>query len=703
MGKNRVRRLRVPMLSGGVNASTDPTMIEDNELSSASNVRWKNGALSKRRALRAVGTAPFVALLQTTDKGKTAESDGIVRHPIDIDGTLCTIVHSGVRYGSVSSGAEVHEQVDVVSLDGEVLGTYQTSSPHVQNAAFAPCDKEKYGCSFLMYRGNVVYKPDDASGTMQPVPEDELYAPLVMVNGKSIGVATGTTNPERAVNGVMFEGFNLLTRRYRARFTTENGTVAERFCMPTALQSGSVVRIDCATPHGDVSVQTKVGGEGTEFKVNATTHTLSADIDGTVIVTPPFPKSLVSDNLTVTAVSAQSSSDSTAEATLAAWFGGTQNKLGGTRLFLSGFTKDKAKVMWSDVGNPLYFPENNYMYVGDLSQRVTALEKQSSMLVVFKERELFYTTYVQGSIEAEEVSQGLNVDVTVSQAYFPLTQLSPYIGCDAPGSIAVCRDRLVWMCRDGRVYTLVEGSVYSERNVREIGQKVHPLMMAHTNKERTAASAMDHDGQYVLLIGNTAYSFDYSESGFAHLTSYSSGEKAAQRIAWFVHAFPFDSRETVRLVSDGAYRAIAVSTQSLSRFPYVRMLYLVTDAEKDSHAAITPGTDAEGIIDHVNTVVTDSAITASLTTKAYDFGDMASFKRVEALFLAAKGDDLTLRFQADGKTATAFRSVTCDGHSGRMVLPGVKRCRTFQMTVETTDPFTLIGLRLQYAPFGTVR
>ena len=214
----------------------------------------------------------------------------------------------------------------------------------------------------------------------------------------------------------------------------------------------------------------------------------------------------------MTAVSAQSSSDSTAEATLAAWFGGTQNKLGGTRLFLSGFTKDKAKVMWSDVGNPLYFPENNYMYVGDLSQRVTALEKQSSMLVVFKERELFYTTYVQGSIEAEEVSQGLNVDVTVSQAYFPLTQLSPYIGCDAPGSIAVCRDRLVWMCRDGRVYTLVEGSVYSERNVREIGQKVHPLMMAHTNKERTAASAMDHDGQYVLLIGNTAYSFDYSES-----------------------------------------------------------------------------------------------------------------------------------------------------------------------------------------------
>ena len=497
----------------------------------------------------------------------------------------------------------------------------------------------------------------------------------------------------------MFEGFNLLTRRYRAQYTTQGGSgYSESFRLPTALKSGSDIILECVTPTGVMTLQGVVGAS-----VKSDSYDVKCDVDGRVSVHPAFPKSIVSDNLTVTAVSAQSASDSTAEATLATWFGGTQNKLGGTRLFLSGFAKDKAKVMWSDVGNPLYFPENNYMYVGDLSQRITALEKQSSMLVIFKERELYYTTYVQGSIEATEVSEGVNVDVTVSQAYFPLTQLSPYIGCDAPGSIAVCRDRLLWMCRDGRVYTLVDGSMYSERNVREIGQKVHSMMMTHTDNQRAAASAMDYDGQYVLLIGNIAYSFDYSDSGFAYLTSYTSSDKASQRIAWFVHTFPFEDRETVCLVSDGAYKAIAVSTQALPRHPYVRMLYRVTDAEKDNHAAITPGYDENIIITHINTVITDSVITASFTTKAYDFGDIASFKRIDALFLAAKSEDLTLRFQADGQASTAFRSVACDGHSGRMVVPGVKRCRTFQMTVETTDPFTLIGLRLQYTPFGTVR
>ncbi len=700
MGRNGSYQLNVPTLSGGVNASADPTMIADNELAAVQNLRWKNGVLRKRQAVRTVDLAPFeeIAVARTLPLHVTA--DGILSHPIDVDGELSTIIHSGAQYGTPTTTGACSERVRVISLDGEVKATYQLPKDYqVQDAAFAPCDKAKYGCSFLMYRGNRVFKPDDTTGMMVAVPDNELYAPLVMINGKS------TVNEGDAENGVtdgvMYEGFNLLTRRYRARFTTQGGNGKECFKLPTALKSGSSVEIELVTASGTVTFAGEVGKavETESYKVDAKT-------DGKVFVYPCPPKSLVADNLTITATAAAASEESVAGATLATWFGGTQNKLGGTRLFLSGFAGDKAKVMWSDVGNPLYFPENNYMFVGDLSQRVTALEKQGAMLVIFKERELYYTTYVQGEIDADSVANGTNVDVTAAQAYFPLTQLSPYIGCDAPHSIAVCHDRLVWLCADGRVYTLAEGSQYSERNVREIGQKIHPLTALHSKEHLTRASAMDYDGCYTVLIGNTAYSFDYSDSGFAAATSYYSGERAARSIAWYVHRFEaFASYETLRLVSDGAYRAILISTQTrTAAFTHIRMLYRFVDEARDNHANImVSGMDGSDEELALNTSITDHPVSASLTTKAYDFGDIRRFKRIAALFLAAEGEDIRLRFVADGEASAALRSVGVNGQGGRLVLPGVKRCRTFAVKLETDAPLKLLGLRLQYTPFGTVR
>ncbi len=684
--------LTVPKLSGGVNASVDPTMIEDNELASAQNVRWKNGTLIKRQAVRAVGTTPFNEIQGDPQLSLTGTADSVLSHPMDIGGELCTLVHSGVRYGD----SLTWESVQVISLGGEVKATYRVMDRHVQNAVFVPCDPTTYGCPFLMIRGCAVFKPDENTGTMVAVPDEELYAPLVMINGKS-AVNAVAEDASAMANGVMYEGFNLLTRRYRARFTTQGGSGCEVFKMPTPLASGTTVSVDIVTSQGELFLQGKVG----ETVANGS-YQLCVQPDGAVQMYPCPPASLVSDNLTVTATAAHTTvSQMEGGATLGVWFGGTQNKLGGTRLFLAGFAGEKAKVMWSDVNNPLYFPENNYMFVGDLSQKVTALEKQGDMLVIFKEREVYYTTYVQGEIDADSVANGTNVDVTVSQAHFPLTQLSPYIGCDAPASLAVCRDRLVWICTDGRVYTLIEGSPYSERNVREIGQKIYPLMSSHDKVLLKNASAMDYDGCYTVLIGNTAYSFDYGDSGFAAVTSYYTAEKAAENIAWYVHRFEvFASYETLRLVSDGAHRAILISTQTrLQYFTHIRMLYRFEDAEQDSHAAVTLSADLAAL----NTVITDAMITTRFTTKTYDFGDISCFKRIVSLFLSADAEELTVRFTADGREAVAVHRLCADGRGGQLLLPCVKRCRTFSMTITSETAFGLRGMRVQYTTFGTVR
>ncbi|MBR5135126.1 MAG: hypothetical protein IKV35_05960, partial [Clostridia bacterium] len=532
----------------------------------------------------------------------------------------------------------------------------------------------------------------------EPIPDADLYAPLVLLNGKSIGTEADGKTPGRAVTGVMYEGFNTLTRRYRAQFTTGAGKYRESFFLPTLLDETATVTLELTTVYGTsvcsvspTASQTVDIGDGTSRTVSVT------PAEGRVDITPPFPVSTVSDNLTITATAKSATTDSTRGATIAAWFGGTQNRLGGTRLFLAGFSNEKAKVMWSDVNNPLYFPENNYMFVGDLSQRVTALEKQEDMLVIFKERELYYTTYVQGSIDEDTVASGLNVDVTVSQAYFPLTQLSPYIGCDCPKTLAVCRNRLVWLCRDGRVYTLIVGSQYSERNVREIGMKIREHITANTTEaERAVASAMDCDGQYTVMIGAWAYSFDYSASGFAYLTSYYSNDSLMKNLAWFVHRFESFVGSTVSLVSDGAYRAIAIQTQDLisedgaKRVTMVRTVYRFEDHDSDSYATwrISENSDVHYA---VGGIITDRPIAVTLTTKAYDFGDMATFKRIAAMFLSASAPNLYVRFIVDGVEDNEQKRVIADGYGARLVMPCVKRCRTLAIRFDSDEPVELRG------------
>lgn len=47
------------------------------------------------------------------------------------------------------------------------------------------------------------------------------------------------------------------------------------------------------------------------------------------------------------------------------WFGGDRSGVaGGTRLFVCGNPEHPNLMHWSDVNNPLYFPENNYAYIG---------------------------------------------------------------------------------------------------------------------------------------------------------------------------------------------------------------------------------------------------------------------------------------------------------------------------------------------------
>ena len=127
---------------------------------------------------------------------------------------------------------------------------------------------------------------------------------------------------------------------------------------------------------------------------------------------------------------------------------------------------DKALVVWSSLNNPLYFPENNYAYVGDKSQGVTTFGRQGENLIIFKEKSTYYSYYATNdSITADDLINQTVIDYEANSVYFPMIQLNANIGCDCQNTVQLCRNRLVWANSDGNVYTLYSNNQYSERTI----------------------------------------------------------------------------------------------------------------------------------------------------------------------------------------------------------------------------------------------
>ena len=701
-GTNGTYRLRLPLLDGGLNADADATAIEDHELADVCNLRVHNGVLATRPAL--IGHEGC----SRTDLGLPRREDGVLRNtadyitrqPFAVDGEMCVAMITARSYANGPMYA-ADSRVVMVSMDGDVKASYTVPAMDPQakgGMVLIPVDAEKYDVPFLVYHYGEVFRPH--GDILEPIPREELYAPLVMINGK--GAPGGCAK----ANGVMFEGFNALTEYYRAQFTTNVGTgnVRETFKMPTALQTGSAVTLEITAADGVYTATATVGGEEAVIlnpdKTAMEGRTVTANADGDITVHGPFDKSDIANNVTVTAKAANGAARM-GSPSCGAWFGGTNNRFGGTRVFLAGFADgNRAKLIWSDRNNPLYFPENNYLFVGDLSQSITAIDKQEDMLVIFKERETYYTTYVQGDIDEQAVVEGTNVDVTTVQAYFPLTQLSPHIGCNCPHTVVSCRDRLVWMCGDGRVYTLASANQYSERNVREIGQKIRPRLLEDTTEAvRRRAYAADYDGEYWLLCGHTVYAFGYGAKGFVNVNSYASANNASKAIAWFVHRFD-GITETAKtaIVSDGDRRALVIRTatgydnEEGQLYNDVRYIHTLGNG-----AADTPLSDNGQAV-----VAVETPIHVVLRTKTYTPGQTA-FCRLKGLWLTAKARGLMLSVIADNRQTTLpVRLDSEELHTHFVPLP-IARCHRLALCLETKQPLMLSETEWHYTPFGYVK
>lgn len=234
---------------------------------------------------------------------------------------------------------------------------------------------------------------------------------------------------------------------------------------------------------------------------------------GRVTFTSPPPKGTNNVEITVSKLDAELR-DKLYACRVTANFGGT----GGTRLFLAG--GDGATYYYSELLDPSYFPDNNYNTVGSGGGVITGMAEQYGVLIVFLEREIWQVSYSYDGTADGRVS-------------FPQRAVNRTIGCDAPGSIQLVNNSLVFLNSARGVHILLSTDIAEERNVQLLSRNINRgkdspgLLDCEGLKD---AVSLDWEGRYWLCVGERAFLWDYAASPYALGNN---PDAAAKKLSWF--------------------------------------------------------------------------------------------------------------------------------------------------------------------------
>lgn len=748
LNRNATYKLNIPDMAGGVNFRDGLSLINDNQMTDCKNMWYKDGMLKSR---------PRVLSNDNEDNLNYITWD--LNAPLN-----AKINYSNIK---VINGKQYALEVAEVTSQNEFTNVWEIRAAFVNglNDRIPVAHIFKYGwlykgmsCVAVAHNDDIYFyvhweeKREDDKAFLQSfivkaykdesgnyVTEENVegHVPLVLENGVPIG-ATETAPTQ-------IEGFNLLSSEYKARYSTYDMTSNKdtnemRYKLPVSISNlgfygntitATITDLQGATHKHTAWINTTIQKDRCiAIEDNPSTDNLRMYVDGDVVtfynkdltaVAVEKKGNYLKNNFEIVAPcyteeEYQKNFSKVASMTQFAWYGNTSLGLnGGSRLFLGGSTieKEKALVIWSDFENPLYFSENNYSYVGDKAQKVTAFGRQSASLIIFKEREIYSTQYTQGSVSAEELENQQAIDLTVHLATFPMVMICSQIGCNCPDSIQLCRNRLVWADTNGKIYTMTSQNQYSERNVFEIGEMVEREL----KKERLSdARSVDWEGHYILFVPESAkaYVMDYNSYGFANVASYNKQSDANMFIPFFVWQMPFESDELIQAVNlDGT--VLFKTLRWLGNFPdnngvrvsrnASNISILTEEITVDTLSFLEP-TDETGKEFKMNTY--ERPVESMFKTKLFDFGRADEYKNVYAVNIGLGfngGVPVAITFESDTRTSdkntlktgrTVADERTPVFFENKQILPYTRLCTKFGIKVECNGIMAVDSISLKY-------
>lgn len=700
MQKQEAHILSLPDLSGGLNMRDGISEVLDNQLTDCKNMWWKDGLLKTR-----------AAMIQNDSKinlGDAAEGSApkIRQHNCyntvsGVKGQLCSVVYDN----KINFFWNYGKSISAVASIAETPSSYFVC----QYADTLYCFTNK----------RAIYKAEIESTGWTKVEEKDYYTPLIATSCKKIDKTNASTQ-EALANGVMIEGFNILSDYYKMSFnsynpeivTEENPSHDMRYHIAESIAKSKYkdktvtavytkegvdyTHTVVLNGESNASEEGNIGKDGLKMKVWRNSVSFWDKDDNIAKISEGGENDLI---ITAPYITSTAEKDKIFGMKRCEWFGGgTAGLSGGTRLFLCGNTKkgNSDLVVWSGLNNPLYFPENSYFNVGNETGAVTGFGKQSDKLIIFKENETWFTQYAQNTnITAQDLINQNVIDYASSSVYFPLTQINSNIGCLYPDTIQLCRNRLVWLGNNDSVYTLVSDSQYNERSIFSVSEMVSRKIEEIGVDSK--ACACDWNGYYCLLLGNNILLMDYNCYGYTHVASYSKQDDANIHIPWY----SWEITNVHKLAVIGNYLS-AVNIIDIGGKFYAISYYFNTKGTADK------------LLDKESGKYITSAISSSFTTKIFDFGLPHRRKNIEQINLQIGnngGVPINLFFVTENGTEQSevipsgneLNNYTAGYIDSRAVFPCVKQVLRFGIKIECKGTLAVDSVILKYRTLGGAR
>lgn len=670
MGKNTMKRLQIPRLDGGVHYQPEADRIGDNQLAECQNLWWKDGALRTRPGIHigeqgittaANGETRIFAREDATKKDEEGEPRPVRRY-------LSKVPHPTEPYTANGLG-----YLDYGGKRGRTSGGYTTGG---NTEVFFDYLPEPGDIGGLAAGGCMIL---DGGGKVYTLLESGQYADItahayapILVRGAGGCEAFGAV-PKNS--GEAYESRNMLTGQFRAQYTVGQGETC--FYLPVKNLDQKPVTATYMDISGlpvthTVPANAMVGEKGADGKVM---HCLRPY--GCVYFTDDSgaasPLMLMGENsLTITA---WKEDDSLAKKVygmrFCTWFGGDRSthgsgdKPGGSRLFLSGNPLCPGIICWSAGGNPLYFPEENMVLVGDAGQAVTAFAQHGGMLLIFKEREIYAASYAADG----RASAGL-----------PVSMVEGGVGCSCPDTISRWGSRLVW-AYGGKVYGL-------DRTLKTavLSDAIENVLAWIPFSVWKQASAGCYQGYYLLLLGEDIWAMGLPQNA--------GGQEAPAWYRWkWGNAGGGVPIRFIRLLAQGE-EAVLLGLAEAGNKTY-EVTATLSEGGED--------TVLNGLLQPVS-----RPIACSFATKLYDFGLPEKIKTVRRTALAISGPGTAgARFYTCsewGKKPEVNSLRPTGWEPGpvveRSLSAGADRVRRYGLAVETQGSLSVGGILAECQVFG---
>ena len=191
------------------------------------------------------------------------------------------------------------------------------------------------------------------------------------------------------------------------------------------------------------------------------------------------------------------------------------------QVFVSGNPDYPQYVWYSDIADPLYFPDTNYLFVGGAGTNVTGMIPFGSQIAVLKEPSLtestiFLILYEQATDQKIDFN---GEQYTETRDMYKVKHGFSGVGSLTADSVFSLSDEPLFLSQKG-IMGMVASAINSTNSLKNRSGYLDPKLLKETNLSNAVATV--HDNYYILVVNGHAYVLDARQksSDYKGNTSY---------------------------------------------------------------------------------------------------------------------------------------------------------------------------------------